>query len=86
MTPVLVILVVMLVVVVVVVVRATNIGDLASLVKEIDVLGKGQVVVPHYQPGQYEYTREPAKNYLADFFPLRGGELPPDSAKGFRAE
>ena len=50
------ILVVMLVVVVVVVVRTSNIGDLASLVKEIDVLGKSQVVVPHYQPGQYECT------------------------------
>ena len=46
----------MLVVVVVVVVRTSNIGDLASLVKEIDVLGKSQVVVPHYQPGQYECT------------------------------
>ena len=53
MTPVLVILVVMLVVVVVVVVvRTSNIGDLASLVKEIDVLGKSQMVAPHYQPGQ----------------------------------
>ena len=57
MTPVLVILVVMLVVVVVVVVvRTSKIGDLASPVKEIDVLGKSQVVVPHYQPGQYECT------------------------------
>ena len=56
MTAMLVTLVVMLVVVVVVVVRTSNIGDLASLVKEIDVLGKSQVVVPHYQPGQYECT------------------------------
>ena len=56
MTPMLVTLVVMLVVVVVVVVRTSTIGDLASLVKEFDVLGKSQVVVPHYQPGQYECT------------------------------
>ena len=50
MTPMLVILVVILVVVVVV--RTSTIGDLASLVKEIDVLGKSQMVAPHYQPGQ----------------------------------
>ena len=30
--------------------------------------------------------REPVKIYLADFFPLRGGGVPPDSAKGFWAE
>ena len=29
-------------------------------------------------------VREPVKNYLAEFF--RKGGLPPDSAKGFRAE
>ena len=33
----------------------------------------------------YKVQREAVKNYLADFFPLRGGGTP-FSAKGFQAE
>ena len=29
------------------------------------------------------FLRESVKNYLADFFPLRGGGIPPISAEGF---
>ena len=75
MTAMLVTLVVMLVVVVVVVVRTSNIGDLASLVKEIDVLGKSQVVVPHYQPGQYECTHNTSHLLLLGKSEYTGGPI-----------